>query len=411
MKLQLVSKSQQTAMLCKEVVGEIVDHNWSLHITTGDHTDPEADLYVWDLDFENEPIPAIDSHQAWRHFFLVDRSHIQVFQRMAAEVEANVIVKPVSRMALMAFLTDACRRASRERTASTVNSADAMRAERDDLLQSLMQANLRLQEYDQDRTHFLARAIHDFRAPLTALTGYCGLLLSESSGPLNENQRELLVRMQHSARKLSRMASGMFQLGVAARVEATLNLQPGDIRACVEQAVHEIVPAAGEKRVTVNAELAPADRPLHFERMRIEQVLVNLLENACRFTPRSGAIEIRGYPWFWDRRRAAVTGDSVPSERRQRQDRQPNCYRVDIRDTGPGIPPGHLSRIFEEYTSYGGGSDRSGGGLGLAICRMIVQQHKGRIWAENESQGALFSFVIPFHKEEAGGFRAQASGF
>jgi signal transduction histidine kinase len=69
---------------------------------------------------------------------------------------------------------------------------------------------------------------------------------------------------------------------------------------------------------------------------------------------------------------------------------------VDICDSGPGIAAEHLDRIFEEYTSYSGGHDRSGGGLGLAICKLILSQHQGRVWAENSSEGAVFSFVLPF---------------
>ena len=74
----------------------------------------------------------------------------------------------------------------------------------------------------------------------------------------------------------------------------------------------------------------------------------------------------------------------------------PNSFRVDIRDSGPGISTEHLDSIFEEYTSYSGGHDRSGGGLGLAICKLILSRHQGRIWAESSSDGAVFSFVLPF---------------
>jgi signal transduction histidine kinase len=69
---------------------------------------------------------------------------------------------------------------------------------------------------------------------------------------------------------------------------------------------------------------------------------------------------------------------------------------VDIRDSGPGISPEHLTEIFQQYTSYAGSLDRSGGGLGLAICKLIVTSHGGRIWAESIEDGALFSFVLPF---------------
>jgi signal transduction histidine kinase len=79
----------------------------------------------------------------------------------------------------------------------------------------------------------------------------------------------------------------------------------------------------------------------------------------------------------------------------------PNTYRIDVRDSGVGILREQLNTIFEEFTSYSGGSDRSGGGLGLAICRMIMQQHDGKVWAENVEGGAMLSFVIPYRRSEA----------
>jgi signal transduction histidine kinase len=116
-------------------------------------------------------------------------------------------LKPVTRACLSAFLGFA---------ASTfhdrISAAHSLRADRDEMLQCL------LQEYDQDRTNFLARAVHDFRAPLTATSGYCGLLLSEALGPLTDDQKEVLRRMQHSTKRLSRMASAMFELSVGRHI-------------------------------------------------------------------------------------------------------------------------------------------------------------------------------------------------
>jgi signal transduction histidine kinase len=130
----------------------------------------------------------------------------------------------------------------------------------------------------------------------------------------------------------------------------------------------------------------------------IEQVLINILDNACKFTPRAGEIEIRGYPFFWERRRGHAAKPAA--ERRVHVSNEPNSYRIDIRDSGPRIPEEHLSKIFEEYTSYSGGADRSGGGLGLAICKMILSSHGGRIWAENSPSGPRFCFVLPTRTAE-----------
>ncbi len=226
----------------------------------------------------------------------------------------------------------------------------------------LIQANLKLQEYDQDRTNFLARAVHDFRAPLTAASGYCGLLLGEALGEMQEAQKDVLRRMQHSVKRLSRMASAMFELSVGRQVKRQPELRKGEIGACLEQALHEINPFAEAKRISISVDLEPPAGTLYIEASQIEQLLINLLDNACKFTPRAGEIEIRGYPYFWERR-SPRSLRSIAGDRRVRDCGLPNSYRIDISDSGPRIPVEHLEHIFEEYTSYGGGRDRSGGGL------------------------------------------------
>ena len=125
---------------------------------------------------------------------------------------------------------------------------------------------------------------------------------------------------------------------------------------------------------------------------------INLLDNACKFTPKYGCIEVRGYPFFWERR-AKLTTANINGERRSSRLQAPNAFRVDICDSGPGVPFEHLEKIFEEYTSYSGGQDRSGGGLGLAICKFILNLHQGQVWAESGTDGSTFSFVLPFVQE------------
>ena len=192
--------------------------------------------------------------------------------------------------------------------------------------------------------------------------------------------------MQHSTKRISRMASAMFDLSIGAKVNPRPNLREGDIRERIKQAVYEILPLAREKQISVQAEnfVAPAN-PLYFEASQIEQVLLNLLDNACKFTHRGGAIEVSGYPYFWERR--FLVGGSAPAERRANR----SCLRRTLTESTsetrvPGFLPDRLSHIFEEYTSYSGPQDRSGGGLGLAICRLIMSRHEGYIWADSHQQ-------------------------
>lgn len=392
LRFYLASENPHIHSLCREVLTEVLGQTWTLHCAAPTAPLSEADLYIWDVE-PGRDIPAeIADRDKGKHFFFVDRSHLPIFLQALSFQDANILLKPVTKATLMAFLTNACE----QMTTAHKRTVESLRSDRDEILQCLLQTNLKLQEYDQDRTNFLARAIHDFRAPLTAINGYCGLLLTEDGGNLTDEQREVIERMHRSAKKLSRMASAMFQLSIAPRAEMILDIQAGEIGDCIDHAVHEIMPAAQEKRLTISVDMIPPADPLSYDRAKIEQVLVNLLDNACKFAPRAGAIEIKGYPYHWDHR---FGGESALETlgTRTRKDETPNSYRLDIRDSGPGIPSTRLTKIFEEYTSYGGGGDRSGGGLGLAICRMILNQHKGRIWAESGKDGATFSFVLPFH--------------
>jgi signal transduction histidine kinase len=393
MQVALMSSDGDLLRLCREILGELRGRNCHLFTAAADECPPPADLYIWDsqtsVDLSRKPDQSLS-----RHVFLVPRKDVAKFhENVAGATEAYILLKPVTRATLAAFLGLAV--STHE---DRVSAANVLRADRDELLQCLIQTNLKLQEYDQDRTNFLARAIHDFRAPLTALCGYCGLLISEALGPLDGNQKEVLRRMHHSSKRLSRMASAMFQLSIGRQGKQQLDLRESDIRECIEQALHEATPLADAKSISISVDLDAETPLLHFEPGLIEQVLVNLLDNACKFTPKAGQIEIRGYPFFWERRVMCNLGASA-AERRRRDSREPNAYRIDVRNSGQPIPHEHLENIFEEYTSYSGGQDRSGGGLGLAICRMIVTQHEGQVWAENTGRGPMFSFTLPAHPQ------------
>lgn len=387
MTIKILSTDPALFRLCQEIVLDISElgSGWNISLVRAEDNRQDADIEILDFHQNFSFEEATNKKSAWR-LFLVDRNELQLFHERAPDAEANVLLKPVTRSTLSTFIL----------AAVSHREARSLRADRDEVLQCLIQTNLRLQEYDHDRTTFLARAVHDFRAPLTALTGYCGLLLSESLGDLNETQREVLRRMHNSAKRLSRMAGGMFDLSVGRQIERRPDLHAGDIRECMSQALHEIGPFADEKSISITAEMEPCAE-VYFDPGQIVQVLVNILDNACKFTPREGSIEIRGYPFFWERR-AEQRRVPFPAERRGAANARPNSYRLDIADSGPAIPNEHMRGIFEEYTSYAGARDRSGGGLGLAICKMIISRHEGRISVENRDLGPVFSFVLPLRR-------------
>jgi signal transduction histidine kinase len=379
----VVSKSQETCSFIQEIAKSHPSILVSITDSTADIAEP-SDIYIWDFEPGLEIPASLADSEARRHLFLVRRKDLPAFRLVSAQRPGvGILLKPVAWPVLEAFL---------ENAAKPVDVEGSLNAGRDEILQSLIQANLKLQEYDQDRTNFLARAVHDFRAPLTAFSGYCSLLLGEQLGPLEPQQKEVLIRMDHSAKRLSRMASAMFQLSVGRAIESKLHLQAGDLHECVEQAVHEVLPLTSQKGIEVLFDWVAPPAPLHFETSQMEQVLINLLENACKFTPKGGVIEISGHPWHWHR----GSDENPPASRgAAKGPASVNAFRVDVRDSGPSVPAPYLEKIFEEYATYSGGSDRAGGGLGLAICKSIVGRHQGRIWAENSAEGTVFSFLLP----------------
>src|SRR5579859_598592 len=398
MNIQLISTDKQLYKLCRDTLAGFRGNEWMLNVGAIPGGEETPDLVIWDCDSE-VPLPReLDFEQERRNIFLVSRKKMNPLRERFPMAAVAILLKPVNKATLRAFLEHAVAR--HERAYSPSSDVNALRADRDEILQCLLHANLKLQEYDQDRTNFLARAVHDFRAPLTAIDGYCGLILGQQLGPISDEQHEVLERMQHSIKRLSRMATAMFQLSVGRQVEKRPNLQKGDIEACINQAMHEMAPLGEAKHLQLSLQIMPSSQALYFDREQIEQVLVNLLDNACKFTPKYGSIEVRGYPYFWERR-AQLKTTLTTGERRALRLQAPNSFRIDICDSGPGVPVENLEKIFEEYTSYSGGQDRSGGGLGLAICKFILNLHQGQVWAESIGSGSTFSFVLPFVQQEA----------
>jgi signal transduction histidine kinase len=392
LRILLVSADAQLLELCREVVRELgLDHSDVVLLGPHQKPLPPSDLLIWDTDYtgssRGDHCPSTaDSHQ---ELFLVSRKRLHEFLTNMPLGAGSTLLKPVNKRTLQIFLEQAWLR-SRVGDSQSVPDSAGVTSETNDTLQCLLMANLKLQEYDQDRTNFLARALHDFRAPLMAANGYCSILLQQTVGPLTDSQIDLAKRMHRSLKKLTRMALAMFQLNVSKTVMRGLNLKESSLEASITNALQEIEHLVRDKNVTVSLNLSEAQGPLYFDPEQIEQVMVNLLDNACRFTPKGGTIEVRGY---------AIRGDEVPNDR-GRETRwvsaaSPKAYRLDVSDSGPGILTEHLESVFEEYTSYSGPEDRSGGGLGLAICRMILAAHGGQIWAENHPAGAKLCFTLP----------------
>jgi signal transduction histidine kinase len=394
MRIRLISDDQFLYKLCREVLLGFRGRDWDFAMIPSDGEPVAADLWIWDLSPDRQPPQSPDSDPRRKNIFLIDRKYIGALQGRLP-LGWGFLLKPVNPVLLHALLEEALLHNGAVKSEKS-ESAEQLRRERDEILQYLLQANLKLQEYDQDRTNFLAHSVHDIRAPLVAIQGYCNLLLDNQLGPLSTEQIQVLERMQRSIKRLSRLANGMFHISVDPQSPRQLTRKRGNIEACVAQAVHELTPVLESKRIEVRVKLEQPTEPLLFDEMQIEQVLVNLLDNACRFTPRNGRIEIRSRSVFWERRRSNMREDAEHPERRESITRDCNAYRIDVHDSGRGVAPADLEWIFEEYATGAKSYELSRAGLGLAICRQIINAHHGAIFAESGGPGGCFVFVLPY---------------
>jgi two-component system sensor histidine kinase KdpD len=224
-------------------------------------------------------------------------------------------------------------------------------------------------EAERLRTSLLSSLSHDMRTPLGAITGAASSLLEERSKLTEPARRELLQSILDESNRMNRLIGNLLDM---IRVESGALQVQKDWQPLEEPVGVALIRLSERlKQHPVRVRLPP-DLPLvPMDGVLIEQVLVNLLENAAKYTPAGTAIDI-----------AAEQTDGV--------------VRVDVLDRGPGIPPGEERRIFEKFYRVAGEGPATGVGLGLTICRGIVTAHGGRIWAENRAGGgAAFHFTLP----------------
>jgi two-component system sensor histidine kinase KdpD len=230
--------------------------------------------------------------------------------------------------------------------------------------------NARLQaESERLRSSLLSAVSHDLRTPLAAIAGASSTLV-ESNGSLDaKTRRELAVSIYDEVDHLNRLVANLLDM---TRLEAgALQIRKewysvDDLLGGVLQRLARLL---GGREVVVRMQ---QNMPLvQLDELLIHQVLTNLIENAVRYAPAGSAIEI-----------TATLCEGQLS--------------VAVADSGPGLPPDRLDRVFDKFYRAAAAGTRTGAGLGLTICRGVVELHGGRIWAENrEGGGAVFRFSLP----------------
>ncbi len=236
-----------------------------------------------------------------------------------------------------------------------------------------------LEHLDRLKADFTAHVSHELRTPLTAIREGTALLLEEISGPLTQNQREILEVVRNHSKRLFQSISSILDLSKMEAEMMDYEFTMCDLRALIEKSVEGVDLIARKADVELRSKIIGSIPVFLADERRIQQVLDNLLSNALRFSPAGGEVRVVAFPVRGDHRNAAAV-------------------EIRVSDDGPGIPAGEIQNIFKHFYQSRNqkAKGQQGTGLGLAIARHIVSAHKGRIWAQSEiGCGSTFHVVLP----------------
>ena len=237
----------------------------------------------------------------------------------------------------------------------------------------LQKALERVSELSQLKSNFISNISHELRTPLTHIKGYSELLITESMGPITEEQRQALQVSQQSTARLEGLIEDLIMVSLASRGELSINQQDVDIRRLANLAVKSSSNKAQDRGVNLHA-VIDEDLPLvQADSQKIAWVVNQLVDNGIKFTPSGGSV--------------------VVSIQREGE----NLVLVSITDTGIGIPSNKIKDIFEPFHQLDGSSTRryGGTGLGLSLVRDIIEAHGSMLDVQSiEGRGTTFKFPL-----------------
>lgn len=239
--------------------------------------------------------------------------------------------------------------------------------------EELSHVNQQLKEHDRRRSTFLSVVSHELRTPMTAIRSFSENMLDGVTGPLTELQRTYLTRVQHNVARLSRIIAQLLDWSRLDTKRIELRVENVCVHQIAAIAADGLQVVASEKNVSLIVASVESLPPVQGDRDKLEQIFVNLIGNAIKFTPPGGQ----------------VTVESSLS--------QSGFVQTCVADTGCGIDAAHLSNIFEEFSKVPSPIPASQGAqLGLSITKTYVTMHHGRIWVESQLDvGSCFYVTLP----------------
>jgi signal transduction histidine kinase len=242
----------------------------------------------------------------------------------------------------------------------------------------LNEANARLRELSAMKEEFLALTTHDLRSPLTVISGVINFFTSGRLGEMTAEQKNMVAMMERNTQNLIELVNDLLDASKLESGTMRLDAATIELRGLVGELREQMQPLAREKEIALEEDL-PEDLPeLRADRAKLRRVLVNLVSNALKFTPKGGRVRLG----------ASRDGAFV---------------RVSVADTGVGIQREDLHDIFDKYAQARSRATRSekGTGLGLYITRQLVELHGGKISVQSEvGKGSTFSFTIPIAESD-----------
>lgn len=238
----------------------------------------------------------------------------------------------------------------------------------------------RLRRESDEREELLTVVSHELRTPVTIISGYNRLLLTEKIGSLSAEQRGFLVESSKACQRLDLFIGNLLEASRQGSEGEVLEITHAELAPVVDEVVDLLRPLFDDAKLEVRVDIADDADRARFDRARLEQILINLLGNAIKFSPPGAAI--------------GISTRATSHVRRGGLERP--CVEFRISDEGPGVAPAYRKRIFEPYVQIGEESGAGGLGLGLAICRRLIEAHGGAISVEGRPEGgSSFVFTIP----------------
>lgn len=239
--------------------------------------------------------------------------------------------------------------------------------------EELARSNEELKSLDKMKDEFLSNVSHELKTPLISIQGFSEVVKDGLYGPLNDKQKKAMDTVLRNSERLGRLINSILYLTIQQSERNTYTIHPVNIAGIIKHAIVDISPQSKRKDLTTENNI-PSDLPLIKGDMdKLTQVFINLLENATKFTPDGGKITVAAFE----------DGENI---------------HITVTDTGIGVSADVISNLFERFYQVDASNTRryGGTGIGLYISKLIVEVHKGKIWAESkEGVGSTFHVVLP----------------